>query len=149
MTTAATVAPWAYIGTDSTPGVDLYPFTSFNSPPALVVWLILTTNTALASEAPTKPSIVKQIADAVNLTEPCVAKILAQFSSATENEENPAIVTQAFLTAIDSFHSIGDNPIDYPPDECPYLADILTLATPLKTFKPDPAPALQINDKKT
>ena len=137
------LAPWAYNGTDTTTGVQLFPFSSANSLPALVVWLILATNPSLAqtltSADPTvaavKKGLIVQISTAVNLTAVCVTTILNQFVSGTNSGADAATVSDAFGTVSDSFHSIG-GPGYYPPDECPYLHDILTLAGGLNNFTP-------------
>ena len=131
------LSPWAYTGTDDTDGVQCYPFTSGNSLPALVVWLILTTNTQSAANIIKDADSLKQIANSVNLTTTCVSAILSQFSSATETVA-AGDVTDAFETVGDSFHLIG-GPGGYPPDECPYLSDILTLASSLKNVVPQSA----------
>jgi hypothetical protein len=133
------LAKWAYSGTDDTIGVEQFPFSSGNSLPALVVWLILSTNPSLANTLASDPAgqqkTIAQISGAVNLTTGCVTAILKQFVSGTKSGTSAADVSDAFATIGESFHSIGA-PNDYPPDECPYLIDILALANSLNGFTP-------------
>jgi hypothetical protein len=111
-----------------------------------VVWLILTTNAGLAQAFNSDPpadvaNAVKQISDAVNLTENCVSYLLSQYVKPTKDEVNDAAaVSKSFATVIESFHSIGgslESPERYPPDECPELADILSLTSSLRNFAPE------------
>jgi hypothetical protein len=140
------LAPWAYSGTDNTVGVQQFPFSSGNSLPGLVVWLILATNPALAEAltsqdpagAAVRKGTIAQISLAVNLSTGCVTTILNQFVSGTKSGTNANDVSAAFATVTDSFHSLG-GPANYPPDECPYLHNILGLANGLNNFTPAPA----------
>jgi hypothetical protein len=144
------LAQWAYSGTDDTVGVKLFPLSSGNSLPALVVWLILTTNPSLANaltssdedDQAARTTAIAEISGTVNLTPACVASILNQFVSGTKSGTSAEDVSAAFTTVTDSFHSLG-GPGEYPPDECPYLGDILSLANAVKNFTPVPAPAAQ------
>jgi hypothetical protein len=139
--TASTIPAWAYKGTDSTPGVQLYPFTTGNSLPALIVWLILTTNGNDASTLVTNSAAVTQIAQAVNLTEPCVEFILAKYNQDVLPNGvgvptgSAAEVSAAFQLVIASFHELGV-PASYPPTDCPHYTDILKLADSLEDFTP-------------
>jgi hypothetical protein len=138
----ATIPPWAYEGTDLTPEVKLYPFTTANSLPALIVWLILATNSDDAANLVSSPAAITEIATAVNLTETCVKSILSKYAQdvVPNGVDTPvgtaAEVGKAFQLVIASFHEISNNPATYPPPDCPHYIDVLKLANGLQDFTP-------------